>query len=111
MAVAQVLCVWYKMKLSSNTYYVATLILSLYGVIVILTLVAKLDMYNITFYGCKDIINNHSNGGGINLTQSPSFDFDEDHLSMSNYHMNRLKKILIIAYPRYDSKKFACVRK
>ena len=88
------------MKLSSNTFYVATLIISLYGVIVILTLVAKLDMYNITFYGCKDIFNNHSHGGGSNVTQSLSFDFDVDDSSMENYHMNRIKKILIIAYPR-----------
>lgn len=90
------------MKLSSNSYYVATLVLSLYGLLVILTFVAKFDMYNITFYGCKDIINNHSltheGGSNSNLTQSLSF--DEDSISMSNYQSNRLKKILIIAYPR-----------
>lgn len=88
------------MKLSSNSYYVATLVLSLYGLLVILTFVAKFDMYNITFYGCKDIINNHSltHEGGSNLTQSLSF--DEDSISKSNYQSNRLKKILIIAYPR-----------
>ena len=86
------------MKLSSNTYYVATLVLSLYGVIVILIFLAKLDMYNITFYGCEDNMNNHSftHGGGIDLTQSLSFD-DAD---MPKIHINRLKKILIIAYPR-----------
>ena len=88
------------MKLSSNSYYVATLVLSVYGLLVILTFVAKLDMYNITLYGCRDIISNHSltHDGGRNLTQSLSF--DEDNVSMSNYHSNRLKKILIIAYPR-----------
>ena len=91
---------WCKMKLSSNSYYVATLVLSLYGLLVILTFVAKLDMYNITFYGCKDIINNHSlvHEGGSNLSQSLTF--DENNRSMSIYHSNRLKKVLIIAYPR-----------
>ena len=92
---------WCKMKLSSNSYYVATLVLSLYGLLVILTFVAKLDMYNITFYGCKDIFNNHSlvHEGGSNLTQPLSF--DENNISaMVNYQSNRLKKILIIAYPR-----------
>ena len=87
-----------KMKLSSKTYYVATLVLSLYGVLVILTFVAKLDMYNITFYGCEDNMNNHSSNheGGSDLTQSLSF----DDMSMSKFHINRIKKILIIAYPR-----------
>ena len=88
-----------KMKLSSNTYYVATLVLSLYGVIVILIFLAKLDMYNITFYGCEDNMNNHNfTRKGSDLTQSLSF--DDDDMSMSKSHINRLKKILIIAYPR-----------
>ena len=87
-----------KMKLSSKTYYVATLFLSLYGVLVILTFVAKLDMYNITFYGCEDNMNNQNfTREGGDLTQSLSFD---DDMSMSKFHINRLKKILIIAYPR-----------
>ena len=91
-----------KMKLSSNTYYVATLVLSLYGVLVILTFVAKLDMYNITFYGCEDNMNNHNfTREGSDLTQSLSFDDDDDDDDdMSKSHINRLKKILIIAYPR-----------
>ena len=85
------------MKFTSTSYYFATLVLSLYGGLVILTLVAKLDMYNITFYGCKDIINNHS----VTQDHTQSLSFDVDDMSMSNYHSNHSKKIIIIiAYPR-----------
>ena len=106
------------MKVSSNPYYVVTLVLSLYGVLIIVTLVARLDklymhnimiiidinrldMYNITFYGCKDNIESHNN-----LTQKPTqslfFDGEGDHnnASVSHSNLSQVKKILIIAYPR-----------
>ena len=107
------------MKVSSNPYYVATLVLSLYGVLIIVTLVARLDklymhnimiiidisrldMYNITFYEWKDIIESNHNNLTQNLTQSLFFDGDSDHnnASVSHSNLSQVKKILIIAYPR-----------
>ena len=107
------------MKVSSNPYYVATPVLSLYGVLIIVTLVARLDklymhnimiiidinrldMYNITFYGCKYIIESNHNNLTHNLTQSLFFDGDSDHnnASVSHSNLSPVKKILIIAYPR-----------